>query len=535
MRVLLAHRKVHSTMEARAYLGRAGELTDPALMPNLDIAVERLVRACRAGETVAVFGDYDVDGVTSTTILVEGLRDLGARPIPYLPHRFSEGYGPNVQAVRSLAGQGATVLITADCGTSAVTEVAEANTLGMDVLVLDHHTVPAELPAALAIVNPHLMNSAYGSEPAAVGVSYKVIHDLYDRMGRDYAPESHRALVALGTICDLAPMVSENRDLVRLGLDALRASDRPGLRALCEIAGTKIEDISVETCGWALGPRLNAAGRMEHAQLALDLLLARTDYEARALAERLDVLNRLRREQTTEAVEIARALLTPEDLAGPLLIVASPLISMGIVGLAASRLADEYHRPAIAMQIIDGEGRASCRSIDEFDITALLRRNTDLFLRFGGHRAAAGFSIEASRLDEVRDRLVADAAEHLDVSTLAPTIPVDAELPLTEVNRKTIQWLSLLGPHGIGNPTPTFLARGVTVAEARAVGADGTHLQLVLKEGAVTWRAISFGNAEHAVPIGERADIVYTFKRDDFRGGGALQLEVQDLRPESPD
>lgn len=535
MRVLLSHREVRSTVEARAYLGRPGELTDPRLMPNLDVAVERLARACRAGETVAVFGDYDVDGVTSTTILTEGLRDLGAKPIPYLPHRFSEGYGPNVNAVRALAAQGATVLVTADCGTSAVTEVAEANALGMDVLVLDHHTVPPELPAALAIVNPKLVDSAYGSEPAAVGVSYKVIHDLYDHLGRPYAPESHRALVALGTICDLAPMVSENRDLVRLGLDALRASTRPGLRALCAIAGTNLEEVSVETCGWALGPRLNAAGRMEHARLALDLLLAQTDVEARALAERLDVLNKQRREQTTEAVEIARASLTPEDLAGPLLIVASPLISMGIVGLAASRLAEEYHRPAIAMQIIDGEGRASCRSIEEFDITALLRRNSDLFLRFGGHRAAAGFSIDAARLEEVRDRLVADAAERLDVSTLAPTIPVDAELPLHAVDRKTIQWLGLLGPHGIGNPTPTFLARGVTVADTRAVGSEGTHLQLTLKEGAVTWRAISFGNAGHMVPAGERADIVYTFKRDDFRGGGALQLEVLDLRPQTDD
>ncbi len=535
MRVLLAHRGVRSTIAARAYLGRPGELTDPALMPNLDVAVARLVRACRAGETVAVFGDYDVDGVTSTAILVEGLRDLGARPIPYLPHRFSEGYGPNVNAVRALAAQGATVLVTADCGTSAVDEVAEANALGMDVLILDHHTVPAELPAALAIVNPKLLDSAYGSEPAAVGVSYKVIHDLYDQMDRDYAPESHRALVALGTICDLAPMIGENRDLVRLGLDALRASTRPGLRALCAIAGTKLEEISVDTCGWALGPRINAAGRMEHARLALDLLLATSDDEARALAERLDDLNRQRREQTTEAVKIARTSLTPEDLAGPLLIVAAPDISMGIVGLAASRLADEYHLPAIAMQIVDGEGRASCRSIDEFDITALLRRNADLFLRFGGHRAAAGFSIDASRLEEVRERLIADAAERLDVTNLAPTIKVDTELPLSEVNRQTIQWLDLLGPHGIGNPTPTFLARGVTVAETRAVGAEGTHLQLTLKEGAVTWRAISFGNAEHLVPAGERADIVYTFKRDDFRGGGALQLEVLDLRPMTAD
>ena len=535
MRVLLAHRDVRTTVEARRYLGRPGDLTDPALMPNLDIAVTRLARACAEGETVAVFGDYDVDGITSTAILVEGLRDLGARPIPYLPHRFSEGYGPNVMAVRSLADRGATVLVTADCGTSAVTEVAEANALGMDVLVLDHHTVPDVLPAALAIVNPKLAGSqygpGYGSEPAACGVAYKVVHDLYDRMGRPYAPESHRALVALGTICDLAPMLGENRDLVRIGLEALRTSSRPGLLALCAVAGIAPATISADTCGWALGPRLNAAGRIEHARLALDLMLTEDAVEARALAERLDVLNRQRRDSTADAVEVARATLTPADLVGPLIIVASDQISMGIVGLAASRLADDHHRPAIVMQLVDGEGRASCRSIDEFDITALLRRHADLFLRFGGHRAAAGFSVEAARLGELRQRLIADAAQHLDVANLAPTIPVDAELGLNEVNKTVLQWLGLLGPHGIGNPTPTFLARGVTVAESRAVGAEGTHLQFTLKAGAVTWRAISFGNAEHAVAPGERADIVYTFKRDDFRGGDALQLEVLDLRP----
>ena len=531
MRVLLAHRDVRTTVEARRYLGRAGELTDAALMPNLDVAVARLARACRDGETVAVFGDYDVDGITSTTILTEGLRDLGAKPIPYLPHRFSEGYGPNIAAVRSLAHLGSTVLVTADCGTSAVAEVAVANELGMDVLVLDHHTVPEVLPDALAIVNPKLAGSEYGSEPAAVGVAYKVIHDLYDQMGRPYAPESHRALVALGTICDLAPMLGENRDLVRIGLEALKTTTRPGLRALCAVAGIDPATISADTCGWALGPRLNAAGRIDHARLALDLMLADNADEARALAERLDVLNKQRRESTADAVEVARATLTPADLVGPLIIVASDEISMGIVGLTASRLADEHHRPAIVMQLVDGEGRASCRSIDEFDITALLRRHADLFLRFGGHRAAAGFSIDASRLPELRQRLTADAAAHLDLANLAPTIPVDAELHLNEVNKQVLQWLTLLGPHGIGNPTPTFLARGVTVADARAVGADGTHLSFTLKEGAVTWRAISFGNAEHAVPRGERADIVYTFKRDDFRGGDALQLEVLDLRP----
>jgi single-stranded-DNA-specific exonuclease len=532
MRVLLAHRGVHTTAEARRYLGSPRELTDPRLMPNLDAAVERLVRACERGETVAVYGDYDVDGVTATALLVEGLRCLGAQPVPYIPDRFTEGYGPNVRAVRQLADRGATLLVTADTGTSAVTEVAEANGLGMDVVVIDHHTIPEVLPDALAIVNPRLNDVAYGSEPAAVGVAYKVIHDLHDRMGRPYAPEEHRALVALGNVCDLAPMLAENRDLVRLGVAALARTERPGLRALFEAAGVKNPaTISTETIGWVLGPRLNAAGRMEHARIALELLLAPNEAEAKPLAQRLDELNRRRRDDTVAALEAARESLTDADRAAPVIIAASDAISSGIVGLCAARLVEEFSRPAIVIEVRDGEGRGSCRSIPEFDVTALLRRHADLFLRYGGHRAAAGFSLDANRIPELRARLVEDASQHLDLATLAPTIEVDCELPLDEVSGRVLQWLGLLGPHGVGNATPTFLARGVRVEQARAVGQDGSHLQMTLKAGHATWRAISFGNADVLVPAGGLADVVYTLKQDDFRGDGALQLEVLDLRP----
>ena len=536
MRVLLAHRGVKTTVEARRYLGSPGELTDARLMPNLERAVERLIQACEDGETVAVYGDYDVDGVTATTLLVEGLRCLGAQPIPYIPDRFTEGYGPNVRAVRQLADRGASLLVTADTGTSAITEVSEANSLGMDVVIIDHHTIPDELPDALAIVNPRLNDVSYGSEPAAVGVAYKVIHDLHDRMGRPYAPEEHRALVALGNVCDLAPMLAENRDLVRLGLGALGQTKRPGLLALYEVAGVKHpETINAETIGWVLGPRINAAGRMEHARIALELLLAEDLATARTHAKRLEELNRQRRDDTANAVEVARDSLTDADRAGALIVVASPAISSGIVGLCAARLVEEFSRPAIAIEIRDGEGRGSCRSIPEFDVTALLRRHGDLFLRYGGHRAAAGFSIEESRLPEMKARLIEDANAHLDIATLAPTFDIDCELPLEDVDRKTLQWLTLLGPHGVGNDSPTFLARGVRVVQARGVGQDGSHLSMTLKAGMATWKAISFGNADALVPSGELADVIYTFKQDDFRGDGALQLEVLDLRPARDD
>jgi single-stranded-DNA-specific exonuclease len=530
---LLAHRGVRTVAEGEHYLGAPGELTAATLMPNLDVAVGRLARACRAGERVAVFGDFDVDGVTATVVLTEGLAALGARPLPYVPDRFSEGYGPNPAAVRELHARGATVFVTADCGTSAVAEIALANELGMDAIVIDHHTAPDLLPDALAIVNPKLDGSQYGSEPAAVGVAYKVVHDLHERLGVPYDPDEHRALAALGCICDLAPLLGETRDLVRLGLAALARTRRPGLRALAQAARVDLADADVEMCGWALGPRLNAAGRMEHARLALELLLTHDPAEAAALAARLEALNVQRRVDTTRACELALSLLSDEDRAGPLLLVASSEISAGIVGLVAARLVEQCYRPAIVAELRDGvagpEARASCRSIPDFDITALLRRNAQLFTRYGGHRAAAGFSLDPARLPEARAALLADAAQQLDTSALLPTIDIDAELPLRDVDGELLRWLQRVGPHGEGNHAPVFLARGVRVLESRLLGADQSHLQFKLKEGPVTWRAIAFRSAERAVPDGAPADLVYTFRRDALRG--TLQLEVLDLRP----
>ena len=532
---LLAHRGVHSVAEGQHYLGAPGELTAATLMPNLDVAVDRLAQACRNGERVAVFGDFDVDGITSTVVLTEGLAALGAVPMPYIPDRFSEGYGPNAAAVRELHARGATVFVTADCGTSAVAEIALANELAMDSIIIDHHTAPDVLPDALAIVNPKLDGSQYGSEPAAVGVAYKVVHDLYDRLGVPYDPDEHRALAALGCICDLAPLLGETRDLVRLGLVALARTRRPGLRALAAVARVDLAEADVEMCGWALGPRLNAAGRMEHARLALELLLTDSPDTAAALAARLEVLNERRRADTTRACELAASLLSEEERTVPLLVVASEQLSAGIVGLVASRLVEQFHRPAIVMELrsaadgLPAEGRASCRSLPAFDITALLARNAQLFARFGGHRAAAGFSLDPARLPEARAALIADAARHLTAEQLVPELAIDAELPLRAVNSDLLRWLQRVGPHGPGNVTPTFLARGVRVLESKLLGADQSHLQFKLKEGPATWRAIAFRSAERAVPDGELADLAYTFRRDSLRG--TLQLEVLDLRP----
>lgn len=543
--LLLALRGSKSLEDAHNHFANPGQLTDPSLMPNLKIAVDRLADACQSGETVAVFGDFDVDGLTSTALLVEGLRDLGALPLPYIPHRFTEGYGPNEDAIRDLRSQGATLLVTVDCGTSATSEISVANDCGMDVIVVDHHNVPPAgpideatktlegLPDALAIVNPKLYGSRYGSEPAAVGVAYKVIQELYERLGQPYDTDRHHELVALGTVCDLVPMLSENRTFVRLGLGSLARSRRPGLRALADVAGVQLADADEDMCGWVLGPRLNAAGRMANSpsegRVALDLLLTQSDQDAKRLADQLEQFNTRRREQTSTAVRLAGELLEADDPGQALLVVASTDISAGVCGLVAARLVSEYGRPAIVIQLTSDEGRASCRSINGFDITALLQRHHELFRRFGGHHAAAGFTIDLERLPEVRLALGADVAERLDTASLTRTIDIDAELPLREVNSDFLGWLSRMAPHGIGNSTPVFLSKAVRVRANRVVGIDRSHLQFTADSGRTKWRAISFGNAQIAVPNGDLADIVYTFQRDEFRGG--LQLNVLDLRP----
>ncbi len=540
LRVLLAHRGVTATEEARRFLGSPRDLDQPLPLPGIERAVERLAAACRGGEAVAVFGDYDVDGITATCLLVEGLEALGAKPRAYLPDRFSDGYGLNPRVVRQMADTGATLVVTADTGTSSVAEISDAAAAGMDTVVIDHHTVPDVLPEALAIVNP-LLDPKAEWRPAAVGVAHRVLHELHERLGVDYRRADHHALVALGTVCDVMPLVGPNRDLVRLGLEALSRPDRPGLRALMEVARVRPERVTVDTIGWALGPRLNAAGRMAHPRLALDLLRASTLNEARTLAAHLDQLNEDRREITSAAMEYARATLTPEDRQAPLLLLESRQMSSGVIGLVAARLAEEHHRPALVMRMEDGIATGSCRSIPGFDVADLLQRHHDLFVRHGGHNAAAGFTVEERRLPELRERLMADAAERLDVAALAPTLDVDVELPLAEITPRLLRWLELLQPHGTGNPHPVFMARGVEVLQARAVGADGTHLQMRVRSGGVegardrarvkVWRAISFRNAEHAVAPGELADIVYQLKPDDYEGGNAMQLEILDLRP----
>jgi single-stranded-DNA-specific exonuclease len=535
IRHLLYHRGVRSEDEAARFLFLEHRPEhDPYLLPDVERAVERLSAAISGGEGIAVFGDFDVDGVTAAALLAEALAELGARVITYIPNRFSEGYGLNVGAITGLRQRGASLLLAADCGTSSVGEVEHACHLGMDVIILDHHAIPPELPPTVALVNPKLLPEAGQESPlgdlASVGVAYKAMAALYQALGRAWQPQRFLDLVAIGTVADVAPLVGENRYLVKEGLAAIARAERPGLCALTAVAGLRPEGVDSEAIAYTLGPRLNAAGRLADANLSLRLLLTQDESEAVQAARQLNALNQERQRQTEQALATAAELLTAEDAQASLIFVGHPDISEGIVGLVASRLVDERYRPAIVYQHGESESRGSCRSIPEFNIVAALGRQAHLLVRHGGHARAAGFTAANANLPALKEGLLEQAASELGGTELSPALAIDTELPLGCLRGDDIRWLQRFQPYGQGNPEPTFLSRGVSVVEARLLGNNGQHLRLKLKDGPVTWPAIAFDMGERAVEAGQRVDVVYSLASE-RRGEDALELRIKDLVP----
>lgn len=525
---LLGGRGFVTARETEAFLrGTLDREHDALLLPNIEPALDRIVRAMRDGELIAVFGDFDVDGVTATAILVEGITALGGTVLPYLPDRFSEGYGVNSAALSELRRRGAALVITADCGINADREVDYANEIGLDVIVVDHHSIPGQLPEAVALVDPKFADSDYPcAELSAGGIAFKLLGALAARLGQPFAPEEHLDLVALSTVCDMAPLEGENRALVRQGLKALQRTARPGLHALAEAAGADIRKATAWTLGFQLGPRLNAAGRVAHADLAYELLTTRGESRARTLATKLNALNAERQRLTQQAVEVSRTLIEREDVDAPLLMVGHAEIQQGIVGLVASRLADTYHRPAVVYQHLGESCRGSARSVPAFNIVEALYAAAPLMTRFGGHRQAGGFTAPSENMPALRTALLEQARIQLAGQDLTPTIEFDDELDLDEFGRRELQWFPFLEPFGLGNPEPQFVSRGLEVLDRRAVGADRSHLQLRLRSGSAVWRGIAFGLAEVAPRSGSRIDALYSVRPG---RSGAPELHVRDF------
>ena len=531
---LLYNRGIRDRGQASAFLsGEGAGWHDPFALPDMERAVQRLERALRGREQVVVYGDFDADGITGTALLVQGLASLGIDAHPYIPHRDSEGYGLNIPALEALHTAGAGLVISVDCGTSSVEEIAHARALGLDVVVVDHHAIPPQLPPAVALINPHREESAYPfSGLSGVGVAFKLLQALRLDLGeKTEGLQEHLDLVAIGTVADIAPLQDENRRLVQQGLRVIRSGARLGLRALAERVGLDLRAADASHIGYTIAPRLNAMGRLEHAMASYRLLVTEDPAEAAGLAEQLDATNRERQRLTQEALARAREALEKEPLHSPLVMVEGDEYPEGVVGLVASRLAEERYRPAVVIATGPGESRGSARSIPGFSIVAALGECRDLFVRYGGHAQAAGFTIENTRLPELRQRLSAIAARELDVESLRRTLWIDAAVALHALPGPTMSFIQQLGPFGAENPEPLFLSRDLRVLEARAIGVTGDHLELKLRDGRAAWRAMGFGMGGRLQEIAERVDIVYTVGVNRWNGQDLLQLRLQDWRP----
>ncbi|MCO5182896.1 MAG: single-stranded-DNA-specific exonuclease RecJ [Anaerolineae bacterium] len=507
---------------------------DPFQLPDMDKAVMRIRQAIDDDETVVVYGDFDADGVTSTVLLTQALRGLGMRRSqarPYIPDRVDEGYGLNNDALTTIREEfDAALVITVDCGIRSIAEVEHANAIGLDVIVTDHHSIGRKLPPALAVINPKRPESTYPEEMlAGVGIAYKLVQALVIALPEYVAfdPTDLLDLVAIGTVADLAPLLGENRKLVVAGLDILREGRRPGVAALAQVARTEPAQISAETIGFGLGPRINAAGRLAKAYTAARLLAAPDLRSATNYAQELDQLNRQRQQLTEKLSEHAETLIDPDDF---ILIASDTTFEPGVVGLVASRLSDKYYRPSIVIEQGESESRGSCRSIPEFHITDALDEVADLLIRHGGHAQAAGFTIDNANLDAFADRMRSLASDALAGKELLPTLTIDAELRLGDVDWALYETLQQLEPTGYANPTPVFVSHNVQVINHRTVGQNGDHLQLEVADSYKGFKCIAFRQGAWAEAMPRLLDIVYTIGVNEWRGRRTLQLMVQDMR-----
>jgi single-stranded-DNA-specific exonuclease len=520
-----------------------GDLPDPFLMRGMRLAVDRLVRAVRSGEQVTLYGDYDVDGVCSTALLSLFLEGCGARVATSIPHRIRDGYGLNQAAVERFAADGTRVLVTLDCGITAAAEVGRARDLGLDVVVVDHHTVPATLPPALAVLNPHQDGCAYPTRHlCAAGVAFALCMAL--RRGlREVGHFATRGepnlkalldLVALATVADVVPLTGANRVLVKHGLVALSRAERPGVRALKEVAGLGGDAlVSSGLVGFRLGPRINAAGRLDDAAVGLRLLRAQTLEEARPLAHALDVANQER--QLIEQRILGAALEQADGQSSARgLVLWGEGWHAGVVGIVAARVVDRLHRPVVVVGVQDGVGKGSARSIERFHLVEALGRCAELLLRYGGHRAAAGVTLEARALPAFREAFGRIAAELLTPEDLEPRCQVDAMVNPDELTERAVAGLAVLGPFGQGNPEPVLAARGLAarprIVESKRGGAG--HLKLTLPD-APRLDAIGFGMAERAAEASGRVDLAFQATVDEFRGQRRVALKLKDLKAAS--
>jgi single-stranded-DNA-specific exonuclease len=503
---------------------------NPFLLPDMQQGTARIYRALLSGENIAIYGDFDADGITATALLVQGLSILGGKAIPYIPHRMTEGYGLKTAALEKLHRQGISLVISVDCGITALSEVKKANRIGLDIVITDHHTPLPQIPPAYATINPKLTNSNYPfSELTGVGVAFKLIQALFQSVGKEEQSDRLMDLVAIGTIADMAPLLGENRYLVKQGLKLMNTTPRLGLRELIIQSGLTPGSLDSESISWVIAPRLNAAGRLAHALTGYKLLMTDSHQEAQSLSAWLEQKNIERQKLTQKAQAKAREQVMAQGIS-PLLIASDKDYPIGIAGLVASRLSEEFYRPATVIRTGERMSSGSCRSIPEFNIILALNQCSSLLTHFGGHAQAAGFTLPTSNLPRLEQMLLKMASDQLKGIDLRPHLDIDAEVTLPELGGDTFPKIQQLAPFGRGNPSPTLLSRGVEVIDCRTMG-NGGHLRLKLKQAGSTWSGVGFRLGSYLSEVASRLDIVYNLEIDRWGGEEKLRLNILDFSP----
>ena len=503
---------------------------DPLRISGMDTAIRRLYAAVNNQERVGIFGDFDVDGITGTAIISEGLTSLGVAVTPYLPHRVDEGHGLSNAAIDTLADQGVTLIVTVDTGITSFAEVDYAKTRGVDVIITDHHLPHDGVPNAVTALNPKIPGGDYPFfELCGAGIGFKLIQGLFEFYGQPWDP-GLLELAALGTIADLVPLLDENRYLVREGLRELANTRRPGLRALYSSARVDPDEITAETVSFQITPRLNSAGRMGDPMDSFRLLTTTDPDEASALTHKLESLNMERRAVSEECYVIADRLVEDLGELPSVLVISDERFVRGVAGLIAGRLVDRYRRPAIVIAVEGEYSVASGRSIPEFNIVAAMESCEDLLVRFGGHSQAAGLTIPTVDIPQLKSRLEAYSAQSLETQDLVRKLEIDAVITLDELDEGMIRWINELEPYGQGNPRPMFASMGVKVLETFHMGREQQHLRLRVEMNGAQFTALAFNQADKWRSNTEYVDLAFTVMNDSFRGKGAIALRLLDFK-----
>jgi len=534
---LLANRGLTETIAIQSFLSpRLSQMIDPMRMKGMGEAIKSIVLAMEEHEKITVYGDYDADGLTATALLATFLSHLGLSVETYVPDRLKEGYGLNEAAIKLIRENGTGLIITVDCGISNDMEVSLAKRLGMDVVITDHHLVPSGFQPQCPVINPHQPGCSFPFKGlSGVGLAFFLAVGLravlrekgWFKSRSEPDLRDYLDLVALGTMADRVPLLGQNRILVSGGVSRMADSIWPGIRAIMNVAGVGMSDVSSEDLAFRVAPRLNAPGRMGDSLMGLEILMTEKEAEAHVLANKVDATNVRRRVLEQEILEQATAMIDDQMESRRTLLLASENWHTGVLGIVASRLVDRYHKPVMIAAIKDGIAVGSGRSIDGFDLHSAMKKVSHCFLRFGGHSHAAGFTLEVSQLEALRKGLEEEAQEHLRPKDMIPTIRVDSELSFKNITLDVIHQINALAPFGEGNPEPVFMARSVKVFESRIVGER--HLKLRLGQGGQALDAIAFGLGSRHPLKGISTDFLFTPEVNRWKGTENVQLKIIDL------